>query len=68
MIRNIVAARGLVVISVAAVVGTWGVYMHPVQMDNPFLGLIALQNPSVFRVLAYGYATFAGAAESHGGD
>jgi len=28
-----------------------------VDPDNPFLGLIALQNPRVFRVLTYGYAT-----------
>jgi hypothetical protein len=26
-------------------------------MDNPFLGLTALQNPSAFRLLTYGYAT-----------
>ncbi|HKC40882.1 MAG TPA: type IV secretion system DNA-binding domain-containing protein [Gemmatimonadales bacterium] len=57
MIRTIVAARGLVAMSVAAVVGTWGVLMHPVDPENPFLGLMALQNPSVFRVLTYGYAT-----------
>jgi len=57
MIRTIVAARGLVALSVAAGVGTWGVFGHPVDPENPFLGLIALQNPPVFRVLTYGYAT-----------
>src|SRR5438128_1663919 len=57
MIRTIVAARGLVAMSVAAVAGTWGVFVHPVDVENPFLGLIALQNPQVFRVLTYGYAT-----------
>src|SRR3989337_945288 len=57
MIRTIVAARGLVAMIVAAVVGTWGVFVHPVDMENPFLGLIALQHPQVFRVLTYGYAT-----------
>src|SRR5205807_8748500 len=34
-----------------------GVSTHPVDTENPFLGLIALQNPPVFRALAYGYAT-----------
>ena len=57
MIRTILAARALVAMSVAAVVGTWGVFVQPVDPENPFLGLIALQNPPVFRVLTYGYAT-----------
>jgi hypothetical protein len=57
MIRTIVAARALVAMSVAAVVGTWGVLVYPVNPENPFLGLIALQTPQVFRVLTYGYAT-----------
>jgi hypothetical protein len=57
MFRKILAARALVAMSVAAAVGTWGLYAYPVQTDNPFLGLIALQNPFVFRVLSYGYAT-----------
>jgi hypothetical protein len=38
MIRTIVAARGLVAMIVAAVVGTWGVFVHPVDMENPVLG------------------------------
>jgi len=57
MIRNIVAARALVAMSVAALVGTWGMFVYPVDPENPFLGLIALQNPSVFRLLTCGYAT-----------
>src|SRR5918996_1255250 len=57
MIRNILAARALVAMGVAAVVGTWGVFAHPVDLENPFLDLIALQNPPVFRVFTYGYAT-----------
>src|SRR5207253_5756642 len=57
MIANVLSARGLVAMVVAAVVGTWGVSTHPVDTENPFLGLIALQNPPVFRALAYGYAT-----------
>jgi hypothetical protein len=55
MIRNIVAARGLVVVSVAAVVGTCGVFVDSVDAENPFLGLIALQNLRVFRMLTYEY-------------
>ena len=57
MIANVLSARGLVAMVVAAVMGTWGVSTHPVDTENPFLGLIALQNPPVFRALAYGYAT-----------
>ena len=42
---------------IAAGVGTWGVFAFPVNPDNVFLALIALQNPPVFNVLKYGYAT-----------
>ena len=57
MVANILAARSLIALIVSAAVGAWGVLAHPVNTENPFLGLIALQNPPVFRVLAYGYAT-----------
>ena len=57
MIRNIVAARGLIAMSFAAVVGSSGVYVEPRRTDNLFVSLITLQNPPVFRVLAYGNAT-----------
>ena len=57
MFRGVLAARGLVALMGAAVVGTWGLLAHPVDLENPFLGLIALQKPVVFRVLSYGYAT-----------
>ena len=57
MFRNVLAARGLVALTGAAIVGTWGLLAHPVDLENPFLGLIALQKPVVFRVLSYGYAT-----------
>src|SRR5207237_9364311 len=56
-VRRIVAARALVALVVAAGVGVWGLHAHPVQTDDPFLGLIAIEKPLVFRVLAYGYAT-----------
>jgi hypothetical protein len=57
MMRRIVAARGLLALMVAAGVGLWGLHAHPVQIDDPFLGLMAIQKPFVFRLLAYGYAT-----------
>ena len=41
----------------AAIVGTWGLHTYPVRIDDPFLGLIALQKPFVFDVLSYGYST-----------
>src|SRR3954471_18653051 len=57
MLRTVVEARTLVAMMVAACVGTWGLRMHPVDHENLFLGLIAAQNPTVFHVLTYGYAT-----------
>jgi hypothetical protein len=56
MLRNIVAARGLLAMIAAAMAGAWGLHAHPLAADDPFLGLIALQKPFVFDVLAYGYA------------
>ena len=57
MLRTIAAARGPLALSVAAVIGAWGLHAHPMHADDPFLGLIALQKPFVFHVLTYGYAT-----------
>jgi hypothetical protein len=51
MMRRIVAARGLLALMVAAGVGMWGLHAHPVQIDDPFLGLIAIQKPFVFGLL-----------------
>jgi hypothetical protein len=42
---------------VAIATATWGLHAYPVQVENPFLGLIALEKPFIFRVLTYGYAT-----------
>jgi hypothetical protein len=55
--RRIVDARVLLAMVLATCVGTWGLRMHPVQIDDPFLAMIQLQKPLVFDVLAYGYAT-----------
>ena len=41
----------------AAIVGAWGLHTYPVQIENPFLALIALEKPFAFAVLSYGYAT-----------
>ncbi len=57
MLRAVVETRQLVAMVIAACVGVCGLYVYPVNPDNPFLGLIALQNPTVFFVLTYGYAT-----------
>ena len=57
MLRAVVETRGLVAMLVAAGVGTWGLHTYPVRTDDAFLALIALRNPPVFHVLAYGYAT-----------
>src|SRR6476469_4326803 len=57
MLRTVVEARTLVAMMVAACVGTWGLRAHPVDHENLFLALIAAQDPMVFHVLTYGYAT-----------
>jgi hypothetical protein len=57
MFRAILEARVMLALTVATVVGAWGLTQYPVSTNNPFLGLIQLQNPFVFDVLAYGYAT-----------
>src|SRR3954468_993203 len=56
MFRKLVAARSAVAMIVAAGVGACGLHGHPLPSDDPFLALIALQNSSAFRVLAFGYA------------
>ena len=57
MLRTILGARVLVAMLMAAGTGVWGLHQYPVDADNAFLGLIQLQNPFVFNVLTYGYAT-----------
>jgi hypothetical protein len=57
MLRRIVEKRAVVAMLVAVATGAWGLRAYPVDTDNVFLGLIQLENPSVFRVLVYGYAT-----------
>ena len=51
MLHTIVDARALIAMVIAAVVGAWGVYEFPVNPDNVYLALIALQNPPVFKLL-----------------
>jgi hypothetical protein len=57
MVQAMVGARALLAMVVAMAIGTWGLHAYPVQTDNPFLALIALQKPFVFQVFTYGYAT-----------
>jgi hypothetical protein len=57
VLRRILAARGLLAMVAAAIIGGWGLHTYPVQIENPFLALIALEKPFAFAVLSYGYAT-----------
>ena len=57
MLRRMLDARTLIAIAIAAGGGGWGLHMYPVSLENPFLALIALEKPFVFRVLTYGYST-----------
>lgn len=56
ILRAVVAARVLVAMLMSLCIGAWGLHVYPVQADNIFLTLIAVQKPFVFDVLAYGYA------------
>ena len=56
MLHRLVAMRGLMAMGLAAVVGAWGLHAHPVDMTDPFLGLIEARSPGVFVALVYGYA------------
>ena len=58
LLRPVVEARGLVALIMAGLIGVWGLYTYPMNHDNVFLALVALQNPAVFKVFSYGYATF----------
>ena len=56
MLHGLVAMRGLIAMGLAAAVGAWGLHAHPVDMTDPFLGLIEARSPGVFVALVYGYA------------
>ena len=56
MIRALVDMRTLTAMMLAAVVGLWGVTAYPPAIDNVFLQLIALREPTLFRALLHGYA------------
>ena len=56
MLHRLVAMRGLIAMGLAAAVGAWGLHAHPVDMADPFLGLIEARSPGVFVALVYGYA------------
>lgn len=56
MLRALLHGRSVLALTVAAAVGTWGLHAYPVQVDEPFLALIAARRPHVFNVLTYGYA------------
>ncbi|MEQ1871496.1 MAG: type IV secretion system DNA-binding domain-containing protein [Vicinamibacterales bacterium] len=56
MVRSLIEMRGLAAMLIAAAVGVWGLTAFPMSRDNPFLELVALRNPTVFRALSYSYA------------
>src|SRR5688572_447998 len=56
MIRALVDMRALTAMVLAAMVGLWGVTAYPPAIDNVFLQLIALREPTLFRALVHGYA------------
>ena len=51
MLHRLVAMRGLIAMGLAATVGAWGLHAHPVDMADPFLGLIEARSPGVFVAL-----------------
>ena len=57
MLHGLVGMRRLIAMVLAAGVGVWGLHAHPVDMADPFLGLIEARSPGVFAALVYGYAT-----------
>ena len=56
MLHGLVAIRRLLAMAVATAVGAWGLSAHPVDITDPFLGLIEARSPGAFRLLVYGYA------------
>src|SRR5229473_5743651 len=56
MLRTILDARPLVAMIVAAVIGAIGLHVYPLPTDDVFLALIAWRTPTIFQMLAYGYA------------
>jgi len=52
----LIESRLLLALVVAAVVGTTGLRLHPVQVNDPFLALIASERPDLLALLSYVYA------------
>jgi hypothetical protein len=57
MLHALVDARLVVAMVIACAVGLWGLHRYPIDTENVFLAQIQLEDPSLFRVLSYGYAT-----------
>lgn len=47
--------KALLLLALATVVGLSGLRVRPLDPEDPFLGLIATRNPSVYSLLTYGY-------------
>lgn len=56
MLRAILEQRSAVAMVVATGAGIVGLEMHPLDRGNVYLQLIELRSPTIFQVLAYGYA------------
>src|SRR5689334_21810600 len=48
MLRVIADARQFTALSLAALIGVWGLQTHPIRSDDVFLALIALEKPAMF--------------------
>jgi hypothetical protein len=57
VLRRILKARTVIALAMATAIGWRGLDGYPIQFDNPFLALIAVEKPLVFQVLTYGYST-----------
>ena len=58
MLHAIVQVRAMLAMTLAVVVGPWGLNAHPVRLDDDlFLQIVFVRTPVVFQVLTNGYAT-----------
>ena len=57
MLRRLVQVRAPMTMMTAVAAGIWGLRAYPVPADDPFLGMIELENPIALKLLIYGYAT-----------
>lgn len=56
MLQAAIDARALITLVLTLIAGVVGLEAHPLDTNNPYLGLIQLQAPEAFRAISYGYA------------